>query len=91
MAAGIEAGSRGDAAEARLAVVQQWKGAQAQYEQAGIKTPYGQSQQFQLLVEQYEKQLQMEIDQQINKTEFGPLGARAATVGNINAQGIQGA
>jgi hypothetical protein len=91
MSAGIGTGAREDAAEARIQVVQQWQQQQMEYEQAGIPTLYTQSQQYQMLVEQYVKQLQQTVDQQVNGEEYGKLGARAAKVGNIETQGIQDA
>lgn len=91
MAAGISTGARQDAPEARLQVVQQWQETQMQYEQAGIPTLYTQSQQYQMLVEEYVKQLQQIVDQGINANEYGKLGARAAKVGNVSTQGVQDA
>ena len=44
-----------------------------------------------MLMEQYVKQLQQVKNQEINRDEYGPLGARAASVGNMNVQGIQDA
>ena len=39
----------------------------------------------------YVKQMQQVKNQEVNRDEFGPLGARAAQVGNVNVQGIQDA
>jgi hypothetical protein len=91
MSAGIPAGAREDAAEARIAIVDQYVTQQQQYEADGVPTLFTQSQQFQFLVGEYVKQLEMIVDQEVNKTEFGPLGARAAQMGAIETQGVQDA
>jgi len=91
MSAGFAAGARADAIDARIAVVQNYIAEQQQFEAQGIPTLFGQSQQFQMLMEQYVKQLQQVKNQEINRDEYGPLGARAASVGNMNVQGIQDA
>jgi hypothetical protein len=91
MSAGIPAGAREDAADARIDIVQQYIQTQQQYEQEGIPTLFVQSQQFQFLIQEYVKQLQQIVDQEINKTEFGPLGGRAAQMGTVTTQGVQDA
>lgn len=91
MSAGIPAGARVDAAEARIEIVNQYVQQQGQYEQAGIPTLYGQSQQFQGLVAEYVKQLEQVVNQEINKNEYGPLGGRAASMGTVDTQGVQDA
>jgi hypothetical protein len=47
--------------------------------------------QFVFLLDQYEKQLQMALDQKKNGTEFGIYGTEAASVGNISTQGLESA
>ena len=89
MSSGIPAGAREDAAEARIEIVNQYIAQQQQYEQAGIPTLFGQSQQFQQLVTQYLEQLQFQADQMVNANEYGKLGARAAKMGDMNVQGVQ--
>ena len=91
MSAGIPAGAREDAADARIKIVEQYVQTQQQYEQEGIPTLFIQSQQFQFLVSEYVKQLQQIVDQEINKTEYGPLGGRAAQMGAVTTQGVQDA
>jgi len=91
MSAGFAAGARTDAIDARIAIVQNYIQEQQQFEQQGIPTMFGQSQQFQILMDGYVKQMQQVKNQEVNRDEFGPLGARAAQVGNVNVQGIQDA
>jgi hypothetical protein len=93
MSSGIPAGAREDAAEARIAIVEQYVQQQLEYAQADppIPTLFTQSQQFQLLVSQYVKQLEQIVNQEINATEYGPLGAQAAQMGAVTTQGVQDA
>lgn len=91
MSAGIPAGARTDAAQARIGIVDQYVQQQAQYEQSGVPTLFTQSQQFQYLVGEYKKQLEQVVNQEVNATEYGQYGARAAKMGTVETQGVQDA
>lgn len=92
MAVGIARSPAGNASELRMQVVQNYKAEQQQCQPAGqVPSILYSNPQFVFLLDQYEKQLQMALDQKKNGTEFGIYGTEAASVGNISTQGLESA
>jgi hypothetical protein len=82
MSAGIERAPSQNAAKLRFDVFQQY-----------VQSPTGLAkiqgdQVFQLLMIEYEKKLQFNVDQFVNNPEIGKIGGDPATMGNINTQDI---
>jgi hypothetical protein len=75
-----------------MEVVANYKAEQQQIQAAGqVPSVLYSNPQFVFLLDQYEKQLQMALDQKKNGTEFGIYGTEAASVGNVSTQGLESA
>jgi len=80
-----------NAAQLRMQTVQDYKNQQAQIQQQTGTSKLAGSPAFQFYLGEYEKQLQMQLDQQVNATENGILGTQAARMGgNTQPIGTEG-
>jgi hypothetical protein len=92
MSSGIARSPAPNATELRMEVVANYKAEQQQIQAAGqVPSVLYSNPQFVFLLDQYEKQLQMALDQKKNGTEFGIYGTEAASVGNVSTQGLESA
>jgi len=92
MSSGIARSPAPNASELRMEVVANYEAEQQQIQAAGqVPSVLYSNPQFVFLLDQYEKQLQMALDQKKNGTEFGIYGTEAASVGNVSTQGLESA
>lgn len=92
MGTGIARSPAPNAPKLRMEVVQNYKAEQQQIQAGGqVPSVLYSNPQFVFLLDQYEKQLQMALDQKKNGTEFGIFGTEAASVGNVSTQGLESA
>jgi hypothetical protein len=92
MSSGIARSPAPNAPELRMEVVSNYEAEQQQIQADGqVQSVLYSNPQFVFLLDQYKKQLQMQLDQKKNGTEFGIYGTEAASVGNVSTQGLESA